>query len=125
MFFTVLCCFHAASVKANFDDSISKDRCFGNLKILYQGKPQPVCQDTLAAENVRNTICKELGCGNTGEPLEFFGPSNRAVGVSGLTCPEDSSTLATCTNGELKPCDLGDLKCSGRLCFKYFDFTPI
>ena len=95
---------HAASVKADFKDS--RDHCSGNLKIVYRGQRYPVCKDYLKNSEVRNTICKDLQCGETGETLEFFGPLPQSKVVSGLT--DRNITLQ-----DEGHCPLGGLQCSG------------
>ena len=120
MSFLVLFCLilisHAASVKADFKDS--RDHCSGNVKILYRGQRHPVCKETLNDTNVQNTICRELQCGESGEPVEFFGPLPQSPPevVSGLSCPANSNKLADCnlTVQDKGQCTLGGLQCSGR-----------
>ena len=107
--------FLAASVKADFKDS--RDHCSGNVKILYRGQRHPVCKETLNDTNVQNSICRELQCGETGEPVEFFGPLPQSPPevVSGLSCPANSNKLADCnvTLQDKGHCTLGGLQCSG------------
>ena len=106
--------FHAASVKADFKDS--RDHCSGNVKILYGGQRYPVCKESLINSDVRNTICKELQCGDTGDTLEFFGPRLPLRKTVSLNCPANINKLAECyiTLQNEGHCSLGGLQCSGK-----------
>ena len=91
-------------MKADFKDS--RDHCSGNVKILYRGQRYPVCKESLINSDVRNSICKELQCGETGDTLEFFGPLPQSKVVSGLI--DRDITLQ-----DEGHCSLGGLQCSG------------
>ncbi|XP_041712992.1 antigen WC1.1 isoform X1 [Coregonus clupeaformis] len=106
----------SGSVKARL--MYHRDRCSGNVQMFYQGIWRPVCETALQNQDVRNTICREQGCGHAVKPLSFFGPSpasSDAV-VSGLSCSANSSSSAECgvtlTQTNNKQCSFGGLQCS-------------
>lgn len=77
-----------------------------------------VCEGALKDTNVKDIICKQLGCGKADAVLSFFGPipgGNKRV--KNITCDASSESLAECSmESESSSCAPVGLKCSGR-CF--------
>eukprot|EP00064_Thunnus_orientalis_P002348 superscaffoldBa00000166_g2355 len=55
---------------------ISRDKCSGNLEMMYEGELLPVCKDALKDKNTQNIICEELGCGPALNAIDYFGPES-------------------------------------------------
>ncbi|XP_078026342.1 scavenger receptor cysteine-rich type 1 protein M130 isoform X1 [Epinephelus lanceolatus] len=102
----------SGSVESKMD--VSRDKCSGNVKVLYEGKLRPVCKDALKDSNTQKTICEELGCGQAGKLIEYFGSKSQETPViSKIECSGDSKSLKTClTTASKDSCTLGGLQCS-------------
>ncbi|XP_069564442.1 scavenger receptor cysteine-rich type 1 protein M130 [Brachyistius frenatus] len=103
----------SGSIKASMNSS--RDKCSGNVAVLYEGRQLPVCMKALTDRTAQNTICKELNCGAAvGTTLPYFGPSPRTAVISSLRCSDESAgSLKACdVNFDNGPCDLGGLRCS-------------
>ncbi|KAL7399027.1 hypothetical protein ABVT39_018790 [Epinephelus coioides] len=100
------------SVESKMD--VSRDKCSGNVKVLFEGKLRPVCKDALKDSNTQKTICEELGCGQAGEVIEYFGSKSQETPViSKIECSGDSKSLKACLiDASTVSCTLGGLQCS-------------
>ncbi|KAM4570532.1 scavenger receptor cysteine-rich type 1 protein M130 [Fundulus diaphanus] len=102
------------SIKARFEPS--RDKCSGNVQVLYEDKWLPMHKDALTEAN-RNKICKELNCGESGEVIEYLGPPNPTHLIQTLNCQSTDWSLATCqdvkTEKITENSELKGLKCSG------------
>ncbi|KAM7404253.1 hypothetical protein PAMP_011619 [Pampus punctatissimus] len=92
---------------------ISRDKCSGNVELLYKDQWLPVCKDALK-DKEQNIICKELGCGEAGNSIDYFGPkSTKKNFISNIECPENATSLAGCKIPVTSSsCTLGGLQCS-------------
>ncbi|XP_051760405.1 scavenger receptor cysteine-rich type 1 protein M160 isoform X2 [Ctenopharyngodon idella] len=102
------------SIKARLKDP--RDKCAGDVLLFYSGDWKPVCEESLD-ENLKNTICKELNCGesySTNVPLR---DKSQSKGLSGrITCESNHNSVSECNlKGILgeKTCTVGYLKCTG------------
>ncbi|XP_067447489.1 scavenger receptor cysteine-rich type 1 protein M160 isoform X2 [Thunnus thynnus] len=94
---------------------ISRDKCSGNLEMMYEGELLPVCKDALKDKNTQNIICEELGCGPALNATDYFGPkSNKTRFISNVLCHANKKSLIAC---DVRPsttdCVHGGLQCSG------------
>ncbi|XP_012991778.2 scavenger receptor cysteine-rich type 1 protein M160 [Esox lucius] len=104
--------FCSGSVKAMLQDN--RDTCSGNLQLFYQGDWRFVCNNALKHQNVKNTICQELGCGNATDLIPFFNSPAQWTGndVASLTC--ETNSLSECkVIVEKTQCERIGLRCSG------------
>ncbi|KAG7273297.1 hypothetical protein CRUP_009725 [Coryphaenoides rupestris] len=110
----------SSSIKARL--AVSRDHCFGNVELFSLGQWRPVCRKALKdSVEAQEAICAELNCGRRVGPLDFFGPLNKVVPVSQLSCAPGSNSAASCKATVARStCDHGGLKCSGwkRLALK-------
>ncbi|KAJ8016568.1 hypothetical protein DPEC_G00008590 [Dallia pectoralis] len=111
--------FCSASVKAKLHDK--RDRCSGNLQLFDQGDWRIVCKEALQEQNVKDIICKELGCGEAEALIPFISSSsvtNEKFVVSQLACEDQNLSLSECkvTTQKLQniknQCTPSGLRCS-------------
>ncbi|XP_037540471.1 scavenger receptor cysteine-rich type 1 protein M130 [Nematolebias whitei] len=101
------------SVEVRF--STTRDKCSGNIQILYEGRWHPVLKSSLENTQTRNAICKELKCGNALAVNPYFGPAPAEDHVISITeCRKNnfSSCQITPENAAASR-QLGALHCSG------------
>ncbi|XP_041802231.1 antigen WC1.1 [Chelmon rostratus] len=104
----------SGSVKTRIN--ASRYKCFGHVEAYLGGQWLPVCSSALKDSETRNTICSEMGCGQTGEMVDDFGPkSTRDHVISQMQCSTDGKrSLAACSIiSTAATCALGVLRCSG------------
>ncbi|XP_035997301.1 deleted in malignant brain tumors 1 protein [Fundulus heteroclitus] len=102
------------SIKARFEPS--RDKCSGNVQVLYEDKWLPMHKDALTEAN-RKKICEELNCGDSGEVIKYLGPPNPTHLIQTLNCQSNDNSLATCQDMKTEKItenpELRGLKCSG------------
>ncbi|XP_035513024.1 scavenger receptor cysteine-rich type 1 protein M130 [Morone saxatilis] len=107
---TVVC---SGSVKAQF--SASRQKCYGNVNVQYEGNWLPVCRDALEDPKTQNAICGELNCGHVIKQVNYFGPtSTTGYAITKIQCPNiDTKSLTECDIvSEKSTCTLVGLQCS-------------
>ncbi|XP_022618651.1 scavenger receptor cysteine-rich type 1 protein M130-like [Seriola dumerili] len=103
----------SGSVKPRF--SSTRDKCVGNVEVFYEGKWLPVCESALEKEDVRHTICEQLGCGRAVDKIPHFGPKPTESNViSQLQC-NGAKSLSECsiTSDQDNSCKPVGLNCTG------------
>ncbi|XP_054465198.1 scavenger receptor cysteine-rich type 1 protein M130 isoform X1 [Anoplopoma fimbria] len=103
----------SGSIKAKLN--ASRDKCYGNVEVDYEGQSLPVCKEALKDSKTQNAICEKLGCGPTIMQIASFGPiaAGRRV-ISQIQCDTSQKSLEKCTvTAALDACELGGLQCSG------------
>ncbi|XP_074537958.1 scavenger receptor cysteine-rich type 1 protein M130 isoform X2 [Halichoeres trimaculatus] len=92
----------------------TRDKCMGNVEVLHEGQYLPVCKEALAAQETRNIICMEQGCGDAVNLIDTFGPETQSSHISNIQCAADKKLLNEC---DIKladtTCSLAGLQCSG------------
>lgn len=117
--------FAAGSVKTRIN--ASRYKCFGHVEAYLGGQWLPVCSGALKDSETRNTICSEMGCGQTGEMVDDFGPkSTRDHVISQMQCSTDGKrSLAACSIiSTAATCALGVLRCSG-MCHDFDSYLSL
>lgn len=103
----------SGSVKTRIN--ATRYKCSGNVEAYLQGQWLLVCRDALKDTQTQNTICRELGCGQTVGTVDYFGPKSAGAHViSQIQCPANgkgSLTECNITSGT-RTCILGALRCS-------------
>lgn len=97
----------------------SRSKCSGNVEVHYEGQWLPVSKKALQRRATRNTICRQLQCGQAGNVIDYFGPKPAAPVISEIQCPPISSGLfQDCNSSVVGPEKaspaLGGLRCSSR-----------
>lgn len=105
--------FVAGSIKSRFNSY--RHKCSGNVEVLYEEQWLPLRQDALGDVNTRNTICKELNCGQALEKIPYFGPrpDSHTVTVSGCSGSEIAKCKDVTWEEKSQTPELGGLQCSG------------
>ncbi|KAM7410829.1 hypothetical protein PAMA_020998 [Pampus argenteus] len=101
----------SGSVKPKLE--VSRDKCSGNVELLYEGQWLPVCKDALK-DKTQNIICEQLGCGQPVNSIDYFGPkSTMKHFISNIECPENATSLTECKiSAKSSSCTAGGLRCS-------------
>ncbi|XP_070765856.1 scavenger receptor cysteine-rich type 1 protein M130 [Enoplosus armatus] len=102
----------SGSVKYKID--ASRGKCFGNVAAYYDDQWLPVCTDALDDIKTRNTLCRELKCGQAVTKIDYFGPKAGDHVISHILCSANGTeSLAECNIMSHKnSCIPVGLKCS-------------
>ncbi|KAJ4934408.1 hypothetical protein JOQ06_007203 [Pogonophryne albipinna] len=81
----------------------SREKCSGGLEVNYENQWLPVCKDALKDKKTRNTICRELDCGQAADEIKD-GPKT-AKGVQNLKsiwdCEKKTSPLPSSNTNQI------------------------
>ncbi|XP_037629892.1 scavenger receptor cysteine-rich type 1 protein M130 [Sebastes umbrosus] len=99
----------SGSVEYGFSDT--RDKCYGNVVVHYEGRRLPVCKPALDIKT-QHIICEKQKCGQAVKEIDYFGPKPvENYLISNITC--DNKSITSCN---VKPamtlCELGGLQCS-------------
>ncbi|XP_071331666.1 scavenger receptor cysteine-rich type 1 protein M160 isoform X2 [Trachinotus anak] len=103
----------SGSVRPRF--SSSRDKCSGNVEVLYEGNWLPMCTDALKDKEAQNTICEELECGKAVDKIAYIGlKSARSHAISQLQCPTNGAkSITACkVSASQKSCTPAGLQCA-------------
>nr|XP_055046947.1 scavenger receptor cysteine-rich type 1 protein M130-like [Misgurnus anguillicaudatus] len=70
--------------------------CDGRLQVLYDDHWGGVCHTGWGLDEAA-VVCKELGCGATGEPLSYVGPFVGPIWMSNIACTGNELTVRNCS----------------------------
>ncbi|XP_073667835.1 CD5 antigen-like [Paramisgurnus dabryanus] len=70
--------------------------CDGRLQVLYDDHWGSVCHTGWGLDEAA-VVCKELGCGATGEPVSYVGPFVGPIWMSNIACTGNELTVRNCS----------------------------